>query len=147
MTEHFTKAEMMHSDTASIKHIKNTTNDQTVLNNLKELCVNILEPIREYVKTPIIITSGYRSPAVNKAVGGAKNSQHMSGQAADFIVKGWSKGQMEDLFHWIINSDLKFDQVISEGIVDKGPNTGFRRNVPWIHISYGPRNRRQVLYN
>lgn len=147
LTKNFTLEEMLHSDTAAIKHIKNTTDDTKVIENLRLLCENILQPIRDFVGRPVIVTSGYRSPQVNKLVGGSKTSQHLTGQAADILIKGYSRGDMQQLFRWIQNSDLPFDQLISEGVFPQSQLTGHYRNVPWIHISFGPRNRRQVLYS
>ena len=84
---------------------------------------NVLEPIRDMVCTPIIITSGYRSPQVNKIVGGVDNSQHMSGCAADFHVKGYNTSKMYKVFLYISNT-LEFDQLI------------FYPSKNIIHVSY-----------
>jgi len=102
-----------------------------VIENLRALCVNVLQPLRDALGTPIKINSGYRCPSVNKAIGGATNSQHMTGQAADII--DLTNGN-EYLFKKIKELKLPFDQMIDE--------FGFR----WVHVSYDPkRNRREIL--
>lgn len=82
LTEHFKLSEFTNSSTATARGIDNTPNEQQIA-NLKRICEEILEPLRAFAGQPIIIGSGYRSPALNKAVGGVKNSQHMTGEAAD----------------------------------------------------------------
>lgn len=99
---------------------------------LKALINNILDPVREMWGKAIIVNSGFRCPQLNKALGGATNSQHMSGEAADITTGTISGNKL--LFKMIQESDLPFDQLIDE------------KNYQWIHISYGPRNRRQVLH-
>jgi len=102
-----------------------------VIENLKALCINVLQPLRDALGTPIKINSGYRCPSLNKAIKGAKNSQHMTGQAADII--DLTNGN-QFLFKKIKELNLPFDQMIDE--------FGFR----WIHVSYDPkRNRREIL--
>ncbi len=96
---------------------------------LRALTVGILQPLRDAVGVPVNVTSAYRAPAVNKAVGGAKTSQHVLGEAADIVVAGMSS---REVCETIIALNLPFDQLIQE----------FGR---WTHVSRGPRNRRQVL--
>lgn len=96
---------------------------------LRSLAIDILQPLRDAVGVPVNVTSAYRSPAVNEAVGGAKTSQHVLGEAADIVVAGMSP---REVCEEIIRLDLPFDQLIQE----------FGR---WTHVSRGPRNRRQVL--
>lgn len=83
------------------------------------------ERVREIVGKPLIITSGYRCPELNKAIGGAITSQHIFCEAIDFIVKGM---RPEDIFNKIVTSDLKYNQIIIER------NT---RGSQWVHISIG----------
>ena len=99
---------------------------------LIKLCGKVLQPAREMYGKPIHVTSGYRSPAVNRAVGGAKKSQHMRGEAADITV--FTKEENKKLFE-IIRDNLSFDQLINE------------RDYSWIHVSYrsAESNRKQVL--
>lgn len=119
LTENFTLEEFTFSQTAIRKQIDNTPN-QKIIKNIKALCVNVLQPLRNKLKRPIIITSGYRSEALNLKIGGAVNSQHCLGEAADIIIPNV---QPVDLFSYIITNEIKYDQVILE----------FNK---WVHISY-----------
>jgi len=102
-----------------------------IVERLRALCVNVLQPLRDAVGAPIGINSGYRCPSLNRSVNGAKGSQHMSGHAADIVDHTHGN---EFLFKKIKELNLPFDQMIDE--------FGFR----WVHISYDPsRNRRQIL--
>ncbi len=102
-----------------------------IIENLRALCVNVLQPLRDALGTPVNLNSGYRCPSLNRAIGGAKNSQHMSGQAADIV--DFTNGN-EYLFKKIKELNLPFDQMIDEF------------NFRWVHVSYDPsRNRRQIL--
>lgn len=85
--KHFTFSEFMRSETATKKGIDNVIPNVQVENNITALVDRVLDPLREFIELPIIITSGYRSPALNRAVGGSKNSQHMYGQAADITFR------------------------------------------------------------
>jgi zinc D-Ala-D-Ala carboxypeptidase len=102
-----------------------------VIENLRALCIHILQPLRDALGTPVNINSGYRCPSLNTSIGGAKGSQHMTGQAADIVDLNHGN---EFLFNKIKELDLPFDQMIDE--------FDFR----WVHVSYDPaRNRRQIL--
>lgn len=128
LSQHFTLKELTHSNTAIRKGIDNTPS-QEVINNLKELCVNVLEPLRQKLGKPLRVTSGYRSPKLNRLIGGAKKSQHIEGKAADIQVDGMST---EELFQLAI-ATVPFDQAIQE--FDS-----------WLHISWnGSKNRNQKL--
>lgn len=85
--KHFTFSEFVRSETATKKGIDNAIPNVQVENNIKALVDRVLDPLREFLELPIIINSGYRSPALNRAVGGSKNSQHMYGQAADITFR------------------------------------------------------------
>lgn len=125
----FKISELIQSDTA-IKHNINNMPDISSLDNMLELIVHCLQPVRSKIKKPMIITSGYRNPQVNKLVGGASNSQHTKGQAVDFKVSGMTPAQVVD---FIKKSGIEFDQLINE--YDK-----------WTHISYSKnKNRKQIL--
>ncbi|WP_397599158.1 D-Ala-D-Ala carboxypeptidase family metallohydrolase [Silvanigrella sp.] len=131
LTQNFTLEEFEYSNTAIENNIINKANNEVVY-NLKELCNNLLEPLRDKLNKPIIVTSGYRCFELNKIVGGVSKSQHLEGKAADIIVKDLST---EDLFHFIKNN-FKFDQLIIEHI--KGKN--------WVHVSWdGANNRNNSL--
>ena len=94
------------------------------------LCLNVLEPIRELVEAPLIITSGYRSPEVNEMIGGSQSSQHCKGEAADFHCTRFT---VQDLFDLVRASNVPYDQLIQE----------YSR---WVHVSYRPSPRRQAMY-
>lgn len=132
MGKYFTINELTKSSTASRLHINNTPS-QEVKDNLNKLIDNVLDPLRELYGKPIIVNSGYRCPKLNKAVGGARNSQHLIGQASDIRTVANTKESNKQLFDIIKNSKLPFDQLINE------------YDFNWVHVSYGPRNRRQVL--
>jgi zinc D-Ala-D-Ala carboxypeptidase len=126
LSEHFPLAEMTFSQTAVRKGIGNNPPPQAVV-ALEKLCENVLEPVRAHFGKPVRISSGYRSQALNKAVGGSGTSQHCFGEAADIVVPGVDNLR---LAKWI-EANTPFDQVIMEG--------------GWVHVSFGPRNRRQAL--
>ena len=129
--KYFTIAELCRSKTADRLGIKNLCQQEHV-DNLTALVDNVLDPLREAYGRPLIISSGYRCPALNKALKGAANSQHMTGQAAD--IDAGSKEQNKFLFDYI-RENLPFDQLIDESCYS------------WVHVSYRAdgRNRGQVL--
>lgn len=127
LSQNFTLAEMIVTSTG-------LPNDPgpVELENLRQLTVNVLQPLRFQYGMPIRVNSGYRSAAVNSAVGGSQTSQHCLGQAADL-----DSTNNAQLFNLIRNS-LPFDQLIWEGGNDLQPD--------WVHVSFSPYfNRRQVL--
>ena len=135
LTQHFTLEEMTKSQTGSRKGIDNTASPE-VVENLKQLCENVLEKIRAHFVKPLTINSGYRGPALNKAIGGAKTSQHLTGQAADIEIAGIDN---KTLFNWI-KDNLQFDQLILEYYKEDVPGSG------WVHVSWNSlRNRKHVL--
>lgn len=134
LSKNFTLEELQKSQTAARRRIDNTAPDEVVA-NLKTLVENILQPVRDHFKKPVVISSGYRSPRLNRAIGGARTSQHVYGQAADFEIPGLSNYKVAK---WI-EENLPFDQLILEFYTPGQPNSG------WVHVSYGPRNRKQVL--
>lgn len=122
-------SELIHSDTAD-KHNINNMPDINSMDCLLELIVHVLQPLRDKVGKPIIITSGYRNEQVNKLVGGKATSQHCKGQAADFNIKGMSIAAAID---FIKKSGLEYDQLINE--YDR-----------WVHISFNKgKNRKQCF--
>lgn len=129
MNLNFSISELCKSNIAKQKNIRNTPN-LNELDNILNLIVYCIQPIRDYIKKPMIISSGYRSFALNKEVGGKYNSQHCKGQAVDFTIKGLS---ISEIITKIRQSGIEFDQIINE--YDK-----------WVHISFVKgNNRRQVL--
>lgn len=129
--KYFTIKELCKSSSA-IKHNIDNTPDEEVIKNIEQLIENVLDPLREAWGKPIIVNSGYRCPKLNKVVGGAKTSQHITGCAAD-ITTG-SKEDNKKLFDLAQQLKLPFDQLIDEN------------DFSWIHISYSTRNRRQILH-
>lgn len=136
---HFTIEELYASATAKAKGINNKPNVQQMI-NLVYLTAYVLEPLRVAMNEPIKIGSGFRCQALNKAVGGVYNSQHLKGQAVDLCIDGdMKKGKK-----WFdyIRKNLPFDQLILEHN-SKGSY--------WVHVSYVypdfGRNRRQVIEN
>lgn len=124
--KHFTLSEFFCSSTAAKNDIKNEPSPDeraTIVRNINLLVDNVLDPIRDIVNTPIIITSGYRCPQVNRLVGGVDNSQHMLGCAADFHVMGFTPSMMQGVFFCVLNR-LEYDQLI------------YYRNKNFIHVSY-----------
>lgn len=126
--KHYTLEELTASQTA-VRHSLDNTPGPVELAALKELVKHVLDPLREGIGAPVTVNSGYRGPAVNRKTGGATSSQHTLGQAADIVVKGKTVMQV---CKKIIQLKLPFDQLIYEFGA-------------WTHVSYGPRNRRQIL--
>lgn len=137
LSKNFSLAELTESQTGRRHNIKEQFNPpQEVITNLKELCEKVLQPIRDKVGA-IKVSSGYRSPQVNKIVGGATSSQHMTGEAVD--ISGINISNAE-LFKAIKDSNLPYDQLIWE--------YGTKSNPAWVHVSYtsNRKARKQVLY-
>lgn len=138
LSEHFTLNEFTKSITAERLGIKNEP-DYEKVQAMKQLCSEVLEPLRQHYGKPIRITSGYRCPLLNAAVGGVTNSQHLYGEAADLSVP--SEAVARDWFQWLVkNTD--FDQLLFEH------NTRLKNC--WLHIScrYNRRrNRHQAIFN
>ena len=144
LSEHFTLEEFVRSRKAQARGIKNEPPEEAV-GWMKKLCQQVLEPVRLAWGQPIFVNSGYRSPELNSAVGGVPNSQHCLGQAAD-IVADLSLLNY-DLGRLIIELSLPFDQLIFEGCYVEYVAGRPQHRCRWIHVSYGPKNRRQVIYN
>lgn len=135
--KYFTISELTHSDKARELHIDNTPFSYTIIDNLTNLTENLLDPIREAWGKPIIITSGYRSDALNKAVGGSKTSAHRYGLAVDVVPQNMA---VFDKFVAFVKDYLKdkdYDQLILE---QKG---GSR----WLHIGYKSADGKQRVQN
>ena len=137
LTEHFNLAEMIVSPTAKRLGLSNNPTAEHIA-NMKFVCEKILEPVRAHFGKPVQINSSYRSPLVNKAVGGSPTSQHSNGEAVDFEIPGISNKVVAD---WVADN-LEFDQVILEFYNAKdGTNSG------WVHASIkrNGQNRKQRL--
>lgn len=123
------------SRTAETLGIDNTPN-QAQLAAMRLLAKEVFEPLREHFNRPIVVTSFFRSPQLNKMVGGSATSQHTNGEAMDIKVTG-SNPSNADIFLFI-KDRLKFDQLIWEH--------GNEQNPAWVHVSYSATNNRgQVL--
>lgn len=121
LSAHFTLEELTISEVAARNGLDNTP-DVTEREHLYWLCNAILEPLRDRVRAPIVVTSGYRSEEVNRWVGGAKNSDHQHGNAADIICPGLAQRELFDLVRF---SELPFYQCIDEFGA-------------WVHVSFHP---------
>ena len=138
LTKNFSLEEMVASATAKAKKIDNTPNSE-VKKNLEKLCKEVLQPIRDKYGRAITVTSGYRSPKLNTAVGGVKNSQHVLGQAADIKCTGTTKAVLFNLIKdMIAKKEIKVGQLIWEYGTKKEPN--------WIHVSLPYTKVNQILY-
>jgi zinc D-Ala-D-Ala carboxypeptidase len=127
LSDNFYLAEFTQSDTALRLGIKNIPSP-SIMGNLKKLADG-LEKVRALLGHPITVSSGYRSPTLNRAIGGSENSAHCLGYAAD--IKCWKFGTPDEIVRKIKDSGIQVDQVIAEG--------------NWTHISFAPAMRNQYL--
>ena len=135
LTKNFSLLELTKSQTAERKGIDNTPSPEHQ-ENLKKLCENVLQPIRDHFEQVVSVSSGYRSPELCTAIGSKITSQHASGCAADFEIFGVSNKELADY----INSELYYDQLILEYWKESDPNSG------WVHCSFSEgSNRKQYL--
>lgn len=137
LSKNFSLSEFTKSNTASRRGIDNNPTAEHI-HNLVDLCENVLQPLRDAVGVPIRITSGYRSEALNEAIGGSKTSDHSFGRAADCEL--WIDGYEDNakLFNLVKSLDLDFYQMIWEFGDDEQPN--------WVHIAYRKDNiKKQCL--
>ncbi len=131
MGSYFTIDELCKSTKATMLGISNIPSEE-IKRNLQDLIDNILDPLRRAYGKPIIVNSGYRCYALNTAVGGVPNSQHLTGHAAD--ITGGNKAENKKLWELIKKLDLPIDQCIDES------------SLTWVHVSYDEtRNRRMFL--
>ena len=128
--KYFTLTELIRSSTA-IRHGIDNTPDAETIKRLEALVENVLDPLREAYGKPITVTSGYRCPRLNRAVGGAANSQHIKGEAADITAGSPS----ENLYIYNLLKNLPIDQAINE------------RKGSWIHVSYSSRRCRRQFFS
>ena len=141
LSPHFTLLEMTKSQTAVRRGIANELNpdkpgDAGIIGDLRHLCLDILEPVRVAFGVPFSPSSGYRSPALNAALGSKPTSQHILGQAVDLELPGVPNVR---LARWI-RDHLKYDQLILEFHEPGIPASG------WVHVSLKEvGNRRRVL--
>jgi len=138
LSANFSLEELIASKTARDKKIDNTPTPEVVA-NLEKLCQEVLQPIRNKYGRAITVTSGYRCPKLNSAIGGVKNSQHMSGCAADIKCTATSKAVLFNIIKEMIKKEeIKVGQLIWEYGTKKEPN--------WIHVSLPYSKVNQILY-
>ena len=130
LSANFSLAELTKTN---VRQFDNTPSMQ-VIDNLQALVDNVLQPIRNEFG-PVTVTSGYRSPEVNKAIGGSATSDHCFGFAADFEVAGVDN---KELARWVADN-LKFKQLILEFYTKGVPDSG------WVHVSYDKNNLTQKV--
>lgn len=136
LTKNLSKQEAVASQTAKRLGIKNEPTPE-IWEVMKITAENVFQPIRDHFKKPIRVSSFYRSPALNKAIGGSKTSDHMTGRSID--IQG-TNGITNKMIFEFAKNNLDFDQLINEYPDKYGEPS-------WVHISYrGPgKNRKQVL--
>jgi hypothetical protein len=130
LTEHFTLREMLHStlvdDTPGLLNYMDRPEETR--QNLLQLCQQVLEPLRQAMGEPVVVSSGYRSAFLNHAVGGAPNSQHRLGEAADLLGPTQKRART---YYEYIRAHLPFDQLLLEHRAKTG--------MWWVHVSYTTR--------
>jgi hypothetical protein len=138
LSEHLDLSEVTRSDMAKRKGISNMPTPEH-LENFKKLAQNIFEPIRKHFGVPIHISSGYRSKALNTAIGGSLTSQHCSGEAIDIDMDGSANGVTNKMVFEFIKANLNFDQLIWEFGTKDAPD--------WVHVSFetSGKQRKQIL--
>jgi hypothetical protein len=132
LSKNFVLSEITRSNTARRLGIKNEPTKKH-MEGLQRIITNLIQPMRDALG-PIRISSGYRNPELNRAIGGSSKSQHCKGEALD--LQFWKDGQMcnKEIYDWVLDSGLEFDQMINEF------------DFAWIHISLKKdKNRKDVL--
>jgi zinc D-Ala-D-Ala carboxypeptidase len=130
-------SEVTNSDTAKRRGIDNSPTAEH-LENLKVTCIEVFDKVREHFGVPIYISSGYRSAALNKAIGGSATSDHNNGKALDLDQDGKGNGVTNRQVFDYIKDNLEFDQLIWE--------FGSSQNPDWVHVGYRKgANRKQIL--
>jgi zinc D-Ala-D-Ala carboxypeptidase len=129
LTANFSLHELSKSETALRMGLDNTPDDEAT-ENLRALCENVLQPVRDHYGKGVKVNSGFRAPAVNQATGGSKSSDHCLGRAADIEIPGVANA---DLAQWIMDN-LDYTQLILEFYTPGIPDSG------WVHVSYDPAN-------
>ena len=132
LSDNFVLSEITRSNAAKRLGIDNGPNKEH-LRSIQRIVTNLIQPMRDALG-PIRISSGYRNPNVNRAIGGSSKSQHCKGEALD--LQFWSDGKIsnKEIYDWVLSSNVEFDQMINEF------------DFAWIHISLIKEgNRKQVL--
>lgn len=135
ITEHISLNELLKSQTAMRRRIDNTPDDR-ILQNLMDAAINLWQPVRDILGVPMIVSSGYRSPTLNRAVGGSVTSAHSHGLAIDFSAPkfGNTRTIAKKLATELKARGIKFDQLILE--FPDGASS-------WIHLGYKSPNGKQ----
>ena len=134
LSSHFELSEFTRSETADKLGINNDvdwSDSAWIVENLEKLCVCTLEPVRRFLNEPVFVSSGYRCPRLNEAVGGVKHSQHIIGEAADVYFESFKNRWYEVVIYLITSPHVPFDQLIIYPT--------------FFHISLSTMNRREVL--
>jgi uncharacterized protein YcbK (DUF882 family) len=127
ISQYFSLSEFTRSQTAARQYIDNTPSE-IAIENIKKLATQVLDPLREAIGKPITVSSGYRSPRLNKAVGGAENSDHMRGLSADIIIAGVHPS---DVCKTALNLGLPMKNIINE-------------YGKWTHITLGEEGQKTI---
>jgi len=126
LSKNLSLAEVTKSTTAKRLNIDNTP-DEWVTENLKQVAINVFQPLRDAFKCPIYVSSGYRSGDLNSAIGGSRRSQHVEGRALDLDADVYGGCTNSQIFNYI-RENLEFDQLIWE--------FGNQDNPDWVHVSF-----------
>lgn len=137
LSKNLSLAEVTKSVTAKRLGIDNTP-DEWVTENLRQVAINVFQPLRDAFRGPIYVSSGYRSADLNRAIGGSKRSQHVEGRALDLDADVYGGCTNAQIFEYI-KENLEFDQLIWE--------FGDESNPDWVHVSfvYDGNNRKRCL--
>jgi len=126
LSKNLSLAEVTKSVTAKRLGIDNTPDDWTK-ENLRQVAINVFQPLRDAFGCPIYVSSGYRSAELNTAIGGSKRSQHVEGRALDLDADVYGRCTNAQIFNYI-KDNLEFDQLIWE--------FGDESNPDWVHVSF-----------
>ncbi|MEL0119116.1 MAG: D-Ala-D-Ala carboxypeptidase family metallohydrolase [Opitutae bacterium] len=126
LSKNLSLAEVTKSTTAKRLGIDNTPDDWTT-ENLRQIALNVFQPLRDAFGCPIYVSSGYRSDELNTAIGGSSRSQHVEGRALDLDADVYGGTTNSDIFRYILNC-IEFDQLIWE--------FGDEDNPDWVHVSF-----------
>lgn len=135
LSKYTTLHECIKSKQAEALGIPNIPNEEQI-NNLRDVCVNVFDKVREHVGKPIGISSGFRCSKLNERVGGSKTSQHVEGKALDIDGDIFGGVRNSEIFNYIKNN-LEFDQLIWEFGTENDPD--------WVHVSYSKGNNRKMI--
>jgi len=137
LSKNLSLGEVIKSTTAKRLGIDNTPDDWTT-ENLRQVALNVFQPLRDAFGCPIFVSSGYRSADLNRAIGGSNRSQHVEGRALDLDADVFGRCTNAQIFNWL-KENVEFDQLIWE--------FGDEDNPDWVHVSfvYDGANRRRCL--